>query len=63
VPVFKIFCYGDHANAVYPNVRGGDMAKKGSPRKIHRSAKTGRFVTKKYAKRHPGTTVTETTKK
>ena len=36
-------------------------------RKVHharsRSAKTGRFVTKKYAKRHPGTTVTETTKK
>jgi len=39
------------------------MARKGSTRKIHRSAKTGRFVTKKHAKRHPSTTVTETTKK
>jgi len=39
------------------------MARKGSTRKIHRSAKTGRFVTPKYAKSHPSTSVTETTKK
>jgi len=31
--------------------------------KIHRSAKTGRFVTKKYAQNHPSTTVTETVEK
>jgi hypothetical protein len=28
-----------------------------------RSAKTGEFVTKDYAKRHPATTVTETIKR
>jgi len=39
------------------------MAKKGSTRKIHRTAKTGRFVSKKYVKSHPDTTVTEITKK
>jgi len=39
------------------------MARKGSTRKIYRSAKTGEFVTKKYAKRHPSTTVAETAKK
>lgn len=32
-------------------------------KKIARSAKTGRFVTKTYAKRHPNTTVVETVKK
>ena len=39
------------------------MAEKGSTRKIHTSAKTGRFVSKKYVKSHPDTTVTEITKK
>lgn len=29
------------------------------PRYIYRSAKTGRFVTAAYAKRHPKTTVRE----
>jgi hypothetical protein len=29
----------------------------------HRSAKTGLYVTKKYAARHPSTTVKETRKK
>jgi len=37
------------------------MAKK-KVRKIHRSAITGRFVTKKHAENHPNTTVTETVK-
>lgn len=31
--------------------------------KINRSAKTGQFVTKKFTKSHPSTTVTETVKK
>lgn len=31
--------------------------------KVARSAKTGRFVTKKHAKRNPNTTVVETVKK
>ncbi len=31
-------------------------------RKYSRSAKTGRFVTATYAKKHPATTVTETGK-
>ena len=39
------------------------MSKKGSKRKIHRDAVTGRFVTEDYAKKHPGTTVTETVKR
>jgi len=30
--------------------------------KAHRSAKTGKFVTEKYAKKHPNTTVKETIK-
>lgn len=38
------------------------MARKRKTRKIHRSAVTGKFVTKKYVKRHPKTTVTETVK-
>jgi len=38
------------------------MARKRKTRKIHRSAVTGRFVTQEYAKRHPKTTVTETSK-
>ena len=29
---------------------------------VCRSAKTGKFVSKKYAKKHPKTTVTETVK-
>lgn len=31
--------------------------------KVGRSAKTGRFVNKKFIKKHPSTTVTETVKK
>lgn len=31
--------------------------------KVHRSAKTGRFVKESTVKRHPGTTVTETVKR
>ncbi|MGH7801284.1 MAG: hypothetical protein ACREOW_11775 [Thermodesulfobacteriota bacterium] len=31
--------------------------------KVSRNAKTGRFVTKSYAKKHPNTTVTETVKR
>ena len=31
--------------------------------KVSRSAKTGRFVKKSYAKKHPSTTVTETVKR
>lgn len=46
------------------------MAKKPSPSKSsgskpttdYRSAKTGRFVTEKYAKKHPSTTVKEKNK-
>ena len=34
--------------------------KKPATRKVHRDAKTGRFVTKQYAEEHPDTTVTET---
>ena len=36
------------------------MSKKKVTRKIHRSAITGKFVPKDYAKKHPKTTVTET---
>lgn len=35
------------------------MSKKTSPPPDYRSAKTGRFVTEDYAKRHPSTTVKE----
>jgi hypothetical protein len=35
------------------------MAQK-KTRDVYRDAGTGRFVTKEYAERHPGTTVTET---
>lgn len=38
------------------------MPKKTGSRKVSRSAKTGRFVPKKYADKHPSTTVTETVK-
>lgn len=31
--------------------------------KVNRSAKTGKFVTKKFADKHKNTTVTETVKK
>ena len=31
--------------------------------KVNRSAKTGEFVTKEFAKKHKSTTVTETVKK
>ena len=39
------------------------MTKKTTTRKIYRSAKTGKFVTKKHVKRSPSTTVTETVNK
>lgn len=39
------------------------MAKKSSTVAQNRSAKTGRFVTEKYVKAHPSTTVTEKNKK
>ena len=39
------------------------MAKKSATRKVNRSAITERFVTEKYAKKHPKTTVRETMKK
>lgn len=38
------------------------MAPKVKTRKVSRSAKTGRFVKKGYADKHPHTTVTETIK-
>jgi len=38
------------------------MAKGKKNIKAHRSAKTGKFVTEKYAKKHPDTTVKETIK-
>lgn len=31
--------------------------------KVHRDAKSGEFVTKKYTEKHPSTTVTETVHK
>jgi len=39
------------------------MAKKIIKSRIYRSADTGRFVGKKYAKKHPKTTVREVVKK
>ena len=36
------------------------MANKPKKRKVSRSARTGRFVPKRYADRNPNTTVTET---
>ncbi len=39
------------------------MAKKGGTTKHSRSAVTGRYVSEKYAKEHPTTTVTEHDKK
>jgi hypothetical protein len=36
------------------------MGKKPAKTKVARSAKTGRFVKKSYADRHPNTTVVET---
>lgn len=38
------------------------MAQKSGTRKMSRYAKIGQFVTKKYAEKHPTTTVTETVK-
>lgn len=38
------------------------MVKKSKTVKHARSAKTGRYVTKDYAKKHPSTTVVETDK-
>jgi len=38
-------------------------AKKGGSPSSYRSAKTGRYVTPKYGKTHPATTVKETSKK
>ena len=40
-----------------------NMAPKKPTRTDNRSAKTGRFVTERYAKTHPSTTVKETRKK
>lgn len=37
--------------------------KNNNKNKVYRSAETGRFVTKKYAEKHPNTTVKETVKK
>lgn len=39
------------------------MAKKSNTGSNHRSAETGRFVTKKFADSHPKTTVKESKKK
>lgn len=39
------------------------MAKKSIRFKVNRSSKTGRFVTKKFAKKHKATTQTETVKR
>jgi len=39
------------------------MTKKSSVASQNRSAKTGRFVTEKYTKEHPSTTVKENNKK
>lgn len=36
---------------------------KGKPVEKHRSAKTGQYVTKKYAEKHPNTTIKEIRKK
>jgi hypothetical protein len=44
-------------------MRGNKMPKKGATQKIYRSAKTGKFVTKKQVKNSPSTTVTETRRK
>lgn len=38
------------------------MAKTTTKRAVYRSAKTGRFVTEAFAKRHPGTTVRQSIK-
>ncbi len=40
------------------------MKKKSTPKKkvVHRSAKNGRFVSEKFAKKHPKTTVKEVVK-
>lgn len=39
------------------------MAKAKSKSKVYRSAKTGRFVTEKFAAKNPDTTVGESTRK
>lgn len=39
------------------------MARRGGTVRVARSAKTGRFVKRSYAKKHPSTTVVETVKK
>jgi hypothetical protein len=38
------------------------MAKKETPKKVDKSAVTGKFVSKEEVKKHPKTTFTETTK-
>ena len=38
------------------------MGAKSGTKKVHRSAVTGRFVSKKYVEKHPKTTVTESIK-
>jgi hypothetical protein len=40
-----------------------EKASKTATVKVNRSAKSGEFVTKKFTKTHPSTTVTETVKK
>ena len=42
---------------------GGGSASKKSATESYRSAKTGRYVSDKYGKSHPATTVKETNKK
>ena len=39
------------------------MAKSDKTKKVYRSAKTGKFVKKDYAVKHPNTTVKETVSK
>jgi len=42
-------------------LRGGDrMSKKKKKKKVRRSAKSGKFVSKDFAEKHPATTETET---
>ncbi len=47
---------------VWLKEEGYPMAGKGKTRKIYRDARTGKYVTKRYAEMHPGTTVRETVK-
>jgi hypothetical protein len=42
--------------------RGGGSSKPSGTREVNRSAVTGKFVTERYADKHPKTTVTEKVK-